>query len=212
VKIHLSEPEEVEVVDEEGGDEDSEPPGGEQRVQRGLSHWVVDPPHEAPDWLPLPEEEQQGEARGEYVRAALGSLGHDARPPALEGRARHHAVLQGEDGKEQHVDDDADAEWTLGWGVDRARHPKAADEPDCIKEGRKEACVRDAEPPGSHPAARAKRRGIIASEVFGLPRNWCSASSERVFAFSRNQCSASIGMTVRLPSESAMDAPRIPLV
>lgn len=36
-----------------------------------------------------------------------------------------------------------------------------------------------------------------------MPRNRCSASSEQVFAINRNQCSASIGMAVRLSSESA---------
>lgn len=36
-----------------------------------------------------------------------------------------------------------------------------------------------------------------------MPRNRWSALSEQVVAFSRNQCSASIGMPVRLPSESA---------
>src|SRR5262249_58280089 len=38
VEPHLPEPEQVEVVDEEGGDEDGEPAGSEEPVERGHHH------------------------------------------------------------------------------------------------------------------------------------------------------------------------------
>src|SRR5262245_60870478 len=93
VEPHLPEPEQVEVVDEEGGDEDGEPAGSEEPVQHGRHHRLLDVPHQAADRSPLPEEKQESDAGREDVCAALGGLGHDARPPALESRARHDAVL-----------------------------------------------------------------------------------------------------------------------
>src|SRR5262249_38403303 len=76
-------------------------------------------------------------------RAALGGLWHDASPPTLEGRARHHTVLEGEEGQEAQVDDDGTRDRALGRRVDRTRHAKAADEPDCIEERCEETSVRE---------------------------------------------------------------------
>src|SRR5690349_20066694 len=75
VEPHLPEPEEVEVVDEERGYEDDEPAGCEESVEYRLCEWVLDLPHDAADRPPLPEEEQESQARGENVRAPLGGLG-----------------------------------------------------------------------------------------------------------------------------------------
>src|SRR5262245_9546379 len=53
VEPHLPEPEQVEVVDEEGGDGDGEPAGNEEPVQRDRHHWVLDVPDHAADRAPL---------------------------------------------------------------------------------------------------------------------------------------------------------------
>jgi hypothetical protein len=71
----LAEAEEVEVIDEERAGEHRRPADREDPCTRRPGRPALDLPHDAADRPPLPEEQQERDARREHVRAALGRVG-----------------------------------------------------------------------------------------------------------------------------------------
>jgi protein-S-isoprenylcysteine O-methyltransferase Ste14 len=87
-------------------------------------------------WLPL--------VGRHYTPVALRTprlyrhLRHQLRPPALEGRPGHDAVLNGEDAEQQDVDDDRRGDGARRAGIDRLGHEDVADEADGVEERQEE--------------------------------------------------------------------------
>src|SRR5438105_1969865 len=90
---HLTESEEIEVIDEECRHQHESPTERERNPQCDSRRVAVDRPHHAPEGTPLPEQQNQRNAGEEHIRRSLHFLRHDARPRRLEPRSRHHAVL-----------------------------------------------------------------------------------------------------------------------
>ncbi len=85
------------------------------------------------------------QAREQHVGAAFRGLRHDARPPALEGRPRHDAVLHGEKTQQSEVHQQRGAQRHIARRIDGLRHPQVADEADGIEErGEEHGVARDA--------------------------------------------------------------------
>ena len=137
----LSETEQVEVVDDEGGREDERPADAEAAIEQGASDRVLDLPHHAAQRVPLPEEQDQRQAAGQDVGAALGGRRHDAREEPLEGRAGHDAVLHGEERQQAHVDKERRAQRSCGPRVEGLGHQDVAQESDGIEKRQEEGRV-----------------------------------------------------------------------
>jgi len=90
--------------------------------------------HDALDRLPLPEEQRQDQARRQHVGAALDRARHKLRPPALEARPCHDAVLHGEEPEQQHIHRQREAHRPGRARIDRLGHEKAAHEADRVEE------------------------------------------------------------------------------
>jgi len=135
---HLSKTEQVEVVDQERDDEHRRPAGDELAPEHGADEWILDRPDRDSDGPPLPEQQEQREARKEYERRALDRPGNNLRPPLLEPSARHHAVLHGEDRQQQCVDGQRRCQRAGRVTVQTSRHGEATDEGDGVEERREE--------------------------------------------------------------------------
>ena len=83
---------------------------------------------------PLPVEQQQRQAREQHIGRALDRLRHEPRPPALERRPRHDAVLDGKQPEKQGVDDQRRTERPGFAAVDGLGHRQIADEGDGVEE------------------------------------------------------------------------------
>ncbi len=93
-----------------------------------------DVPDHAAQRLPVREQQDQGEAGEQDIGAALRGRRHDAGPPALERRAGHQAVLDGEQAEQRQVDEQRRQERHLARRIHRFRHPEVADEADGVEE------------------------------------------------------------------------------
>src|SRR5687768_9853614 len=60
-------------------------------------------PDDSTQWPPLPEQEDEREAAGQYIRASLRRRRDEPRQKALEPLTRHHAMLHGEKRQQRHV-------------------------------------------------------------------------------------------------------------
>src|SRR5690606_2424653 len=96
VADHLPEPEELEVIDDEGRDERDRPPCPVRSPDHLARDVALDRPDHLVEGLPEPEEEPEYDAGRHHEGASLDRLGNDARPPALEPAPRHDAVLDAE--------------------------------------------------------------------------------------------------------------------
>src|SRR5205085_3624304 len=103
IQVDLPESEEVEVVNEKRAEEHKRPADEEERPEDVAPRRVFNAPHRVRQRSPLPEEQYERKAREQNVRAALDRLRDKTRPPALEPRSRHHAVLHGEQAEQQRV-------------------------------------------------------------------------------------------------------------
>src|SRR4051812_1793229 len=96
IQPRLLQPEQLEMVDQEGADQDHRPadPEGDpdEVVDHRMRNWI-DAPHDRRDRPPADEQDHQRYAGGEYIDAAFGRRRHEPGPPALEALARHDAVL-----------------------------------------------------------------------------------------------------------------------
>ncbi len=93
----LPQAEEVEVIDQEGREKHQRPSERKQHAQDDSSDWVFNGPDDTAQRLPLPEQKDKSDTRKQNVSGTLEWLRHHARPPLLEPRARHHAMLHGEE-------------------------------------------------------------------------------------------------------------------
>ena len=131
---HLLQAEQIEVIDQESREKHDGPAEPEHAHQGDAAGVAGDVPDRRSDRPPLPVEQQEQEARHEYVGAALGLFGNDPRPPALESGPRHHAVLDCKYAEEERVNDERLDEGPAAARVDRFRHDQIADEADGVKE------------------------------------------------------------------------------
>src|SRR5579885_2739667 len=92
-RVDLVQPEQLEVIDQECADQYHDPAEPEDRPQGRGAHGVADRPDRPRDRSPLPEEQDERQARQQHVGAALHQPRHVLRPPSLEGLSRHDAVL-----------------------------------------------------------------------------------------------------------------------
>ena len=100
---YLAQTEQIKVVDEEGRDQHQPPADAQARRARPGRPGPARSRH-ATKRLPVANKHDQRDARKQHVGAALGRLGDEPCPPALERRPRHDAVLQGEQSEQQCID------------------------------------------------------------------------------------------------------------
>jgi hypothetical protein len=130
---HLTEPEQIEVVDEERGYHREPPAEREESEEQAASDRRLDDPDRTAERLPRREEEPEREARKEDVRRALDRHRHDLRPALFEPRARHHAVLHREEREQTEIDGEPDRERHARFAVERSRNLEVADETDRVE-------------------------------------------------------------------------------
>ena len=140
----LAQAEQLEVVDQEGaraapGTSPARTPPAGRACGRGIG----DRPDRCQDRPPQPEQQDQGQARQQHVGRAFDGMRHEARPPALEGRPRHDAVLDGEQAEQQGVDHQCRDQRAFGAAVDGLGHRQIADEGDGVEEGHEEQRIDD---------------------------------------------------------------------
>src|SRR5215813_2921848 len=92
----LVQPEQLEMIDQEGAHQNEQPAGERQRHHRRGDLGVRDLPDDLRHGTPQPEQQDQHQTGQQHVCAALDRDRHESRPPALERLARHDAVLNGE--------------------------------------------------------------------------------------------------------------------
>jgi len=131
---HLSKAEQIEVVDQERDDEHCQPARGELAPEQGADEWILDRPDRDADGPPLPEQQEQREARKQHERRALDCPRHNLRPPLLEPSARHDAVLHGKDRQQQRIDCQRRQQRARRVTVEAGRRGEATDERDGVEE------------------------------------------------------------------------------
>jgi hypothetical protein len=92
-------PEQFEMVDQERAGQHDQPADEGQRHHCDRELRILDLPDDRRHRTPLPEQQVEGEACEQHIGAAFDRFRHELRPPLLELPARHHAVLNGEDGQ-----------------------------------------------------------------------------------------------------------------
>ena len=133
VQPDLAQAEQIEVIDQECGDQHQRPAEGKQHTQDYPSEWVFDGPYDTTQRLPLPEQQDKSETRKQDVSGSFQRLRHNAGPPILEPLARHDAVLHREERQQSGIDQEGDAEWSTRRAVESSRHAKVADETDGVE-------------------------------------------------------------------------------
>src|SRR5262245_56117004 len=93
MQVDLPQPEQIEVIDEEGAYEYRHPAQAVNRVKRSAARNVFHMPHDSSNRTPLPEHQQQQQTGKQDIRAAFGGFGHDLCPRALKPLTCHDAVL-----------------------------------------------------------------------------------------------------------------------
>src|SRR5690606_20374767 len=93
VEPGLPQSKQVEVINEEGADEDDSPTYEVHNEENVLKCRVLNFPYNSAEWLPLPHHQHEAEACKQYECAALQSRRNDLCPAALEARPYHDAVL-----------------------------------------------------------------------------------------------------------------------
>jgi len=133
------------MVDQEGRVEEQRPAeqiSGDDRIAREAGRGV---PDDSTDRLPPEEQRDERQRAEQHVGAALNRFGHEARPPALERRARHQAVLDGEQAEQAKIDRQRLPQRSAGGSVEPGRGQETADEPDGVeKHAEKQAVAQDA--------------------------------------------------------------------
>src|SRR5580704_5092787 len=82
---------------------------------------------------PLPEQQDELQAREQHIGAALHRSGHILRPPSLELLARHQTVLHREQGHQQEIDGERFSDRGGRAVVDRLWHHEICHEADGIE-------------------------------------------------------------------------------
>src|SRR5579883_2495510 len=92
---YLAEAEQLEMINHVGRRQRRQPAEPIDRRQQGRGP-TLHTPDRRDDRPPLPEDEEQKKARDQHIGAALAGCRNDRRPPALESRTRHDAMLDRE--------------------------------------------------------------------------------------------------------------------
>src|SRR5690606_16235795 len=90
----LSQSKQVEVINEEGADEDNSPTDEINNEENVLKSRVLNFPYNSTEWLPLPHHQHETEACKQYECAAFQGRRNDLCPAALDARPCHDAVLK----------------------------------------------------------------------------------------------------------------------
>ena len=133
------------MVDEKRRGQHQKQPKAKRRIDHSPCRWILDVPNHAAEWAPLPEQQDEREAAGQHVGAALGGRRYHAQQQTFERRPRHHAVLDGEEGEQPEVDQQRRSKWRRGCRVERLRHHQVTDETHRVEVGQEEHEV------GNHP-------------------------------------------------------------
>lgn len=75
IEVDLSQPEEIKVVDQKGGRQNNEPAQSKERPEKEATRGVLHVPNDPAHGPPLPEEEQQQEARNQDIGARSAGSG-----------------------------------------------------------------------------------------------------------------------------------------
>src|SRR6516165_6472849 len=134
----LVQPEQLEVIDQEGADQDEQPAGERQAHHRRGDPGVGDLPDDLRHRMPQPEQQDQHQAGQQHVCAALDRGRDESRPPTLERLARHHAVLNREQRHQQDIDDQRLCHRRNRPAVDSLGYRHAGNEADGVEEGPEE--------------------------------------------------------------------------
>ncbi len=134
----LMQPEQLEMVDQEGRGQHQKPADKRQAHNGVCRRRIGDVPDHCRDRPPLPEQQDECEAREQHVGAALDRLRNVLRPPLLEPWPRHRAVLHGKQRHQQEIDDERFRQRHGRTGVDGLRHDQTFDEADGIEKREKE--------------------------------------------------------------------------
>src|SRR4030081_2843151 len=131
----LMQSEQLEMVDQECAGEHDHPAKERQPSHRRGHLRIVDLPDLSRYRTPLPKQQHKREAREQHEGTAFDRFRHELRPPLLELLARHHTVLNGEDGHQEKVDDERLGHRHDRSAVDGLWHHEARDEADGIEAG-----------------------------------------------------------------------------
>ncbi len=100
IQPNLPQSEQVEMVDEERGDQHHAESQSEQLVNHQPASQVLNIPDCPSQRLPERKQRDQCQAGEQHERAPLRRFRNDPRPGPLEPRPRHYAVLHGEDSQQ----------------------------------------------------------------------------------------------------------------
>ncbi len=123
----LAHAEQLEMIDLECRKQRDQPAHPEDRREHRCRP-ALNAPDGRGDRTPLPEYQDQQGARDQHIGAALAGSRNDARPPALEGRARHDAVLDRKQAKQNRVDQNCVSRGAVRSDVDRLRDEEITEE------------------------------------------------------------------------------------
>ncbi len=122
------------MIDQERRIEQQCPPKGVESDERRARRPAAHIPDRSSERFPVEEQSDHRQRAHQHVRAALGGLGDDPRPPALERGARHAAVLQAERQQQPHIDGQRLHEGAARDTVEHRRGQETADEAEAIYE------------------------------------------------------------------------------
>jgi hypothetical protein len=165
----LPHPEHVEVVDEERRPEHQRPPGEGHCPDPDPPQLAADAPYRPGHRSPLPHQQRQHGVRRQNVGGTLDRRWNELRPPPLEPRARHHAVLRREQRQQPQIDRDRDGHGRPSAIVDAAGRGDPLDETDHADEQREEPGVHDDAVNGHQPTGDPALAFENDASHFGLP-------------------------------------------
>src|SRR5512135_139481 len=134
VEVDLTKPEQVEVIDQERGEEHDRPSGPEDRVQKPATNRISDLPEDGGNRPPLPEEEAEEETAYKHIGAPLDRRRDEPCPPSLETRPGHDAVWDGKEAQEQGVDEESEGGRAPHARINRLGDEEITDEANRVQE------------------------------------------------------------------------------
>ncbi len=104
VQPYLPQPEQIEVIDHERRQQDQQNSAEKNSPNRELPDLRFHRPDNARHRSPLPEQQDQNDARYQHVSTSLDGPWHQTGPVFLERRSRHNCVLHTEQQYQSDVD------------------------------------------------------------------------------------------------------------
>jgi len=93
------------VIDQKGREKDDQPADEVQALQKHTANSMLNVPDYSWHGEPLPTEQQEQQACEQYKGAALDRWWNDHCPPPFEGWSSHNTMLDGEEAKQQYIND-----------------------------------------------------------------------------------------------------------